>query len=140
MGHIKELSNLDTIMDAASKLLFIIISMGFLTMTQDSVMAQIYPNVEFKTDTIRILNIHVEGKNYLSWVQVSYDIDGTFLVEKRKCGVENFEPCALIKRPNIPHRINLGFWWNEEGEAGCEYRVIMMEIPLWMAKYNLYKL
>ena len=83
-------------------------------------------------DTIPVkMNTHVQGKNYISWTDMKYNVDGLFIIEKKESG-KYFKSCGLVDRPHFKNINNLGFWWNEEGNKETEYRVILYKKPDWL--------
>jgi len=83
-------------------------------------------------DTINLnLNKHISGKNYLSWSGLADETEAFFIVEKRDCDSKVFIPHDVINRPIVhtDNSVSLGFWWNETGIQGCDYRVLLFKLP-----------
>lgn len=87
-------------------------------------------------DTIPLeMNKNTNGKNYLNWTYVSYNVDGFFAIEKKELGKE-FKCCGLVDVPIIKHAVKLGYWWNEVSDKKSEYRVILYENPKWLKSFS----
>ena len=83
-------------------------------------------------DTIPLtMNTHVQGKNYISWIDVHYDVDGLFIIEKKESG-QHFKSCGVVNKTYFQNVDKLGLWWNEESSEKLEYRVILYKKPDWL--------